>query len=371
MWVTGRSPALPALGLATSCRSWVTARGSGTRGLARVPVPVPVRVYTCGNGKGLGDTDPSITASGDVAAVCETSESFPESLVADAESVTEGVAPDTGGPSAIDGFEDGRLQITRLSLGNRALLCSGDGEMHVEFGADKGERDGLGRTCRTVLSGEEELLALASEGERSVDPGEEVAGSAEALTAGGGAVLAGVMHDDDGKLVRTLELAEIAEHGGDVAGLVLVDPVEAHEGVEEEKARRVGADGLSEPPLIARQVESDGGCGDDADGQSGELEAAVVRDTGEALFDHGRRVLRHVDEDMPGLGDGEGVEAGGTAGHGDGEIEPEPALPALGRAADDADAGACPEGLHQPSTAGRGVVEIDGAAHRQHVGLHL
>lgn len=53
------------------------------------------------------------------------------------------------------------------------------------------------------------------------------------------------MDDDDGDGERALELAEVAEQGGDLAGVVLVDTVQAHEGIEDQEARRVGRDGAA------------------------------------------------------------------------------------------------------------------------------
>jgi hypothetical protein len=56
----------------------------------------------------------------------------------------------------------------------------------------------------------------------------------------------------------------------------------------------------------------------------------VTADAHEPFLDDRGGVLGHVDEDAAGLLDGKGVEARGTAGYGDGEVEPKPALEALG-----------------------------------------
>ncbi len=135
---------------------------------------------------------------------------------------------------------------------------------------------GSGARGGTVLGGEQELLAVTAQGEGGIDPGEEVSGAAQALAAGGAAVLAGVVDDHDGEVVGALQLAQVAEDGGDVAGLVLVDAVESHEGVEQEQARGMAADGLVEAALVAGQIEPHAGRGDDADGEGGEVEAAVA-----------------------------------------------------------------------------------------------
>ena len=175
------------------------------------------------------------------------------------------------------------------------------------------------------------------------------------------AVLARVVDDDDGEVVGALQLAQVAEQGGHLAGLVLVDAMQAHEGIEQEQARGLAPHGLGEAVLVAREIEPHAGRGDDADGERGEIEAAVAAEAGESCLDDGRGVLGHVDQHAAGLGDGEGVEAGRAAGDGDGQIEPEPALAALGRAANDADAGAGPEVRDEPAAGGVGLVQVGGA----------
>jgi len=129
----------------------------------------------------------------------------------------------------------------------------------------------------------------------------------------------------------------------------------------------VGRDGAGslEAVLVARQIEPHAGRGDHADGEKGEVEAAVAADPGEALLHDGGGVLGHVDEHTAGLGHGIGVETGRAAGHGDGEVESEPALADLGGAADDADPGARPEGLDEPAARLVPLVEIGGAHHGQ------
>src|SRR3972149_5106695 len=59
-----------------------------------------------------------------------------------------------------------------------------------------------------------------------------------ALAAGhGAAVLAGVVDDGDGEVVGALQLAQVAEDRGDIAGLIFVDAMEPDEGVEQEQGR--------------------------------------------------------------------------------------------------------------------------------------
>jgi hypothetical protein len=59
-----------------------------------------------------------------------------------------------------------------------------------------------------------------------------------------------MMDDHDRDAVGTLQLAKVAEYGGHVARLVLIDAVESYEGVEQEQAWGVTAYGLLEAALV-------------------------------------------------------------------------------------------------------------------------
>src|SRR5271154_423688 len=100
---------------------------------------------------------------------------------------------------------------------------------------------------------------MASEEQEGVGPGEEVARAAEALPRVTPAVLAGVVDDEHGDIVGALQLAEVAEERGDLPGVVLVDAVQSHEGVEDEEPRCVARHGVSEPPLVMVAVETERG----------------------------------------------------------------------------------------------------------------
>ncbi|HSO37887.1 MAG TPA: hypothetical protein VLT33_35410, partial [Labilithrix sp.] len=60
-----------------------------------------------------------------------------------------------------------------------------------------------------------------------------------------------MMHDEDGDVVLALQRAEVAEQRGDLSGVVLVDAMKAHEGIENQKARRVPANRIAKARLIA------------------------------------------------------------------------------------------------------------------------
>ena len=139
--------------------------------------------------------------------------------------------------------------------------------------------DGLGRRRAAVLGGQEQSAAMTPHVEERVGPGEEVAGAAQALAGlAAGAALAGVVHDDDGHVVGALELAQVPEHGGHLPGVVLVDAVQAHEGIEHQQARRVRGDRRAQSRLVVGAVEAQGRRGDEVDGQRAEVEPAVTAD---------------------------------------------------------------------------------------------
>src|SRR3972149_1955609 len=80
---------------------------------------------------------------------------------------------------------------------------------------------------------------------RSAARRESRGGPAAAAWAG-----AGVVDDGDGEVVGALQLAQVAEERGDIAGLVLVDAMEADEGVEQEQARGLALHSLGQPALV-------------------------------------------------------------------------------------------------------------------------
>ena len=60
------------------------------------------------------------------------------------------------------------------------------------------------------------------------------------------APLARVVDDDDGELVAALQLAQVGEQRRDLAGDVLVDAVQADEGIEDEEPGPQRGDGVGE-----------------------------------------------------------------------------------------------------------------------------
>ena len=65
-----------------------------------------------------------------------------------------------------------------------------------------------------------------------------------------------VMHQDDGDAVSALEFAQVGEQRRDLAGGVLVDAVQADEGVEDEQAGPQLRDGFLEAGAVGGEVEA-------------------------------------------------------------------------------------------------------------------
>jgi len=90
-----------------------------------------------------------------------------------------------------------------------------------------------------VLDGEHERVARAAQVQIGVAPRVQVSRAAQPLTGlrAGGAVLSCVMGHDDCEVVLALQCAQVREQRGDVASIVLVDAVQAHEWIEQEQPR--------------------------------------------------------------------------------------------------------------------------------------
>jgi hypothetical protein len=234
-----------------------------------------------------------------------------------------------------------------------------------------GEREaqGIGRGCRAVLDGDGDVIGVSAEVKGRVGPGVKVTGAAESLTCAAGGGLACVVDDDDGSVVLALHFAEKGEECGDFGGAVFVNAMEADERIEQDDAGLMQSQGPVDAKPVAVEIEAERWCGDDTEGQVGEVEVAAGAEACEALLHRRRGVLRHVEENGPGVVDGEAAEARSVARNGEDELEGEPALAAFGGSADDADAGSCPGGIDEPAAEGVGVGELSGAHDGENFGI--
>jgi hypothetical protein len=63
------------------------------------------------------------------------------------------------------------------------------------------------------------------------------------------------MDDEHSDAISTLEYAQIGEQRGDLAAGVLVDAVQAHEGIEDEQAWLQAGHGVGEVVAIGVEIE--------------------------------------------------------------------------------------------------------------------
>ena len=189
-------------------------------------------------------------------------------------------------------------------------------------------------------------------------------GAAQGLSgAGVGGALAGVVHEQDGGVELALELAQIGEHRRDLGGGVLVDAMQAHEGIEHEQRGPQGRDRLAQAGLVLGQIQTEGRRGDDLEVEGLEPDVGGAGNAHEARAHDVERVFGGEEQHAPGAGRAEAPQTRRAGGDGDGHVEGEERLAALGLAADDADGLGRPEVFDQPAVLGA----LDGEGVR---GLH-
>jgi hypothetical protein len=110
-----------------------------------------------------------------------------------------------------------------------------------------------------MLNRESEMIALATQIEVAIAPSAELRGTAQRLAgAGASATLLGVVDDEDGEAMAPLQLAQVGKQRGDFGAGVLVDAVQADEGIENEQAWLKGGDGVGEAAPIGLEIEAKG-----------------------------------------------------------------------------------------------------------------
>jgi hypothetical protein len=172
-----------------------------------------------------------------------------------------------------------------------------------------------------------------------------------------------MVHEQDGSVEVALELAQVREHRGDLGGGVLVDAVQAHEGIEHEQRGPQGGDRLAQAILVLGQIQADGRGGDDLQVERLEHDAGGPGNARQAGAHDVERVFGGEEQHAPGAGGAKASQTRRAGGDGDGHIEGEERLAALGLAADDADGLGGPQVFDQPAVLRR----LDGEGVR---GLH-
>src|SRR5262249_20809820 len=103
----------------------------------------------------------------------------------------------------------------------------------------KSKSDGRDGRSGAVFNGQREsIFALLLEIEIAIAPGVELGRAAQRLTgADAASAFLGVMNDQNGKAMASLQRAKIGEEWRDLAAGVLIDAMQAHERIENEQAR--------------------------------------------------------------------------------------------------------------------------------------
>ena len=174
-----------------------------------------------------------------------------------------------------------------------------------------------------------------------------------------------MVDEQDGGLEAALDIAQEAEDGGDLGDGVLVDAVQADQGVEDDEAGPDTFHGLQQALPVVAMVEAQDGDVDDGDVEGLERGAGGPGDALETGAHDMAGVLGGEQQDRPGPFGGEVAQAGDAGGHRDGEIEREEGFAALGFAADDADRVAAPEPVDQPLPVPWPVLELGRGSGRE------
>ena|SRR6185437_15787558 len=144
----------------------------------------------------------------------------------------------------------------------------------------------------------------AAQVEVRVAPGVELRGAAKRLSGAGVAGgLLRMMHEEHGESVPALKLAQVREERCDLAARVLVDPVQTHEGIEDQQARLQGGDRLLEEIAIPLEIESQRLCGDHLYIEGLEFAAGRMTDAVESRAHDVLGVLGGVKQHAAGLWD--------------------------------------------------------------------
>ena len=192
--------------------------------------------------------------------------------------------------------------------------------------------------CGAVLDGQGDLVSVTAEIEVGVAPGVELGRAAQGLAGADVAgAFPGMVDDGDSEAVAALQLAQEGEQRRHFAADVLVDAMQADEGIEDKQARLQPGDGLVEADPIGLEIETQCRRGDHLDIEIGEGQTGGGADPVEPPADDVEGVFGGVEQDASGLGHGEAAQAARTGGDGHGEIEGEEGFAAFWLAADDAD----------------------------------
>ena len=107
-----------------------------------------------------------------------------------------------------------------------------------------------------MLDSQPELVAVAAQIEIAVAPRVEFGGASQRLSSPSVAAFAGMVHEQHRGLEVALQPAQVGEQGCDIGSGILVDTMQAHEGVEYEQARAQRRDGVGESTPVVFEVDA-------------------------------------------------------------------------------------------------------------------
>ena len=217
--------------------------------------------------------------------------------------------------------------------------------------------------CSTVRRA---VVALAAQIEIGVAPGVELGGAAQCLTGTDGAgALFGMVDEHDGNGMAALQFAQIGEQRCDLAAGVLIDAVQAYEGIENEQPRLQLGDGLVEAARSASRSRRRVGAVMTWMSRSASPTPAAAQMPSSRRRTMCEGVLGGIEQDAAGSAHGKAAQAGDAGGNGDREIQGEERFAALGLAADDADGLFGPQAGRRASAALGALGETPGRLDRK------
>ena len=118
-----------------------------------------------------------------------------------------------------------------------------------------------------------------------VAEGMDITGAAQSLTGGDSprGVLSRVMHQQDREVELPLQRTKVRQQLGHFTGVVLVDAVKSHQGIQNEQPGPEPLGCLPEPRAVPIAIEPEHGRGDHVDLDSGEIETAMPRHARDAF----------------------------------------------------------------------------------------
>ena len=179
--------------------------------------------------------------------------------------------------------------------------------------------------------------------------GVQVRAAAQGLARLGAVFLAGVVDQHDGRVEGALHLPQEAEQPGDIRRAVLVQMVQAHQGIEQQHAGlELLERGLQELP-IPSLIQAQRGRRDHMQIKPPDIQAPMSAQGIQARTHHRQGIFRQIDQGRPPGLYRKAPQTGRGRGDTHRHVQPQPGLASLRRATNDAHGRPTPELLDQPA----------------------